>query len=79
MNIIYIVKKITLSITEDLLRRSQDYADQSGVDLNDLIVNLLKKAVDAPDIDPIQRFLSSTKEINIQTKGVKFIRDELYQ
>lgn len=79
MNIIYIVKKITLSITEDLLRRSQDYADQSGVDLNDLIVNLLKKAVDAPDIDPIQRFLSNTKEINIQTKGVKFIRDELYQ
>lgn len=72
------MKNLTLSIPDDLLRRSREYAAQQGTTLNEFIRNLLRQAVSPPEQDPIQKLLSHTRDIKIQTKDWKWNRNELY-
>ncbi len=72
------MRKVTISIQEDLLRRSHEYAAQQGCDLNELIINLLTRTVIPPELDPVQRIISNSEDIRIQTKDWKFNRDEIY-
>lgn len=68
------LKNITLSIPEELLSKSREYAASHGKSLNGMIREMLSKAVSTskPDYNQI------SKELEVDTK-LTFTRDELYE
>ncbi|MEZ4773272.1 MAG: DUF6364 family protein [Bacteroidia bacterium] len=72
------MKNITLSIPEDLLEKSREYALRHGTSLNEFIRNLLRKHVIGESDDPVQKLISHTSNIRIQTKDNKWNRSEIY-
>ncbi|MDH5382798.1 MAG: type II toxin-antitoxin system HicB family antitoxin [Cyclobacteriaceae bacterium] len=45
------MKNITLSIPEDILRRSREYAKKHGVSLNQMVRNLLSQTITGSEED----------------------------
>ncbi|MCB0562022.1 MAG: hypothetical protein H6573_13525 [Lewinellaceae bacterium] len=72
------MKNVTLSLPDDLLRRSREYAQQHGTSLNELIRNLLKRQVSPNESDPIQKLKNNTQRLSIQTKDWKWNRADIY-
>jgi len=74
------MKNVTLSIPEDLLKKSRDYAEKHGTSLNEFIRLLLKQAISHPEIDPVQKLIahSKSKHLLVETKAWKWNRSELY-
>ena len=74
------MKNVTLSIPDDLLKKSREYAEKHGASLNELIRLLLKQVVNPPENDPIQKLISrsQSKRLAINTKNWKWNRNELY-
>jgi metal-responsive CopG/Arc/MetJ family transcriptional regulator len=72
------MKNVTLSIPEDLLHRSREYAAKQGTSLNEFIRTLLRKTVNPPEYDPIQKLIEHTQQMQVRTKDWKWNRTELY-
>lgn len=74
------MKNVTLSIPDDLLTKSREYAEKHGTSLNEFIRLLLKQVVSPPDSDPIQKLIihSQNKHLAVNTKNWKWNRNELY-
>ena len=72
------MKNVTLSIPDDLLRKSRAYAEQHGTSLNEFIRTLLRQAVTPPGNDPVQKLMDNSRRLSVSTKGQKWNRDELY-
>ena len=62
------MKNVTLSLPDDLLRRSREYAQQHGTSLNELIRNLLKRQVSPNESDPIQKLKNNTQRLATRQK-----------
>ena len=73
------MKNVTLSMPDDLLAKSREYAEKHGTTLNDMIREYLKKTVKSDQSDFIKRLELLQQQVHIKTKGVKFDRDELYE
>lgn len=69
---------ITLSIDEDLLKRSRSYARSRGTSLNALVRNLLSNAASAPDTS-VDFLIERLKKSSGDSKGVKISREELHR
>ncbi|MFZ2897379.1 MAG: DUF6364 family protein [Saprospiraceae bacterium] len=61
------MKKITLSIPDDLLRKSREYAKQHGYSLDEFIQTLLQNAVMPPGNDPVQKLIDNSKRLGVRT------------
>lgn len=72
------MKNVTLSIPENLLRKSREYAKNQGTSLNELIRSLLRNHVDPEENDPVQRLIEHTNRLSINTKNLKWTRDDIY-
>lgn len=72
------MKNVTLSIPEELLRKSREYAQKHGTSLNEFIRTLLRQAVTPPGNDPVQKLIDNSDRLKVSTKGWKWNRDELY-
>ncbi|MBX2928423.1 MAG: ribbon-helix-helix protein, CopG family [Saprospiraceae bacterium] len=72
------MKNITLSIPEDLLDRSREYAEKHGTSLNEFIRALLRQTVTPPEGTPVQKLIRHTRRIKVSTKNWKWSRTELY-
>lgn len=72
------MKNITLSIPEDLLKKSREYAAKQGTSLNEFVRFLLKQAVSPSEYDPVQKLIDQSQQIKVKTKNLKWDRDELY-
>jgi len=72
------MKKITLSLPEDLLSRSREYAEKHGSSLNELIRTLLRPVVNPPEQDPIQKLINHSQRLSINTRDWKWDRSALY-
>lgn len=72
------MKNVTISIPEDLLRKSREYAQQHGASLNEFIRTLLRQAVTPPGNDPVQKLIDNSERLSVSTKDQKWNRDELY-
>jgi hypothetical protein len=72
------MKNITLSLPDDLLEQSRAYAQRQGTSLNELVRHLLRLQIHFHHGNPLDRFIRHTQEFSINTKSVKWSRDELY-
>lgn len=72
------MKNITLSIPEDLLVKSREYARKHGKSLNDMVRELLKTTVNQGSINYLDSIEKSRKNLGIDTRD-KFTRDEIYE
>lgn len=72
------MKNVTLSIPDDLLRKSREYAQKHGTSLNEFIRTLLRQAVTPPGDDPVQKLIDNSSRLGVSTKDRKWNRDELY-
>ena len=69
---------ITLSIEDDVLRRSRDYARAHGLSLNALVRQLLERAVAAPQQGSTDELFKLMDEAQGNSRGKRWTRDELY-
>lgn len=72
------MKNITLSIPEELLQKSREYAQKHGTSLNEMIRTLLIQTVTSAGMGPVQRLKDNTAWFEADTKGWKWNREELY-
>lgn len=72
------MKNVTLSIPEDLLKKSREYAKKQGTSLNQLIRNLLKNHVAPEEEDPVQKLIYNTNRLSVNTKNWKWNREDIY-
>lgn len=70
------MKNITLSIPDDLLTRSREYAESHGKSLNKMVRELLSQVVNQSKPN-YHELLDNNKDLEIDT-SVTFDRDELY-
>ena len=72
------MKNITLSLPDDLLDLSREYAQRHGTSLNELVRNLLRQQVFVQKGNPFERFIRHTEQHSISTKSIKWNRTDLY-
>jgi len=74
------VKNVTLSLPEDLLLKSREYAERHGASLNELIRTLLRQTVCPPEQDPIQKLIDHSQRLAVDTDTTdwKWDRAALY-
>jgi len=72
------MKNITLSMPDDLLRKSREYAEQHGKSLNKFIREILSKYIQNQQKTAIENLLRMSNQVSIKTKSVKWSRDEIY-
>ncbi len=72
------MKNVTLSIPDDLLAKSREYAAKQGTSLNQFIREMLKMYVKNQEESTIERLLDKSKKLSVKTKTVKWNRDEIY-
>lgn len=70
------MKNITLSIPEDLLIKSREYAQRHQTTLNQLVRDMLKRVVQQKN--PVDSLLEKSEQFAVNTKGTTFNRDEIY-
>jgi hypothetical protein len=73
------MKNVTLSMPDELLSKSREYAEKHGTTLNEMIRDYLKKTVKSDQSDFIKRLELLQQQVQIKTKGERFDRDELYE
>ena len=68
---------ITIRIDDDVLRRSQDYAQTHGMSLDALVCQLLERATVSTDrsTDELFRLMD---ELGADSEGTRWTRDSLY-
>jgi len=72
------MKNITLSLPDDLLDQSREYAQRQGTSLNELVRQLLRQQIHFHRDNPLERFIRHTEQFSISTKSIKWNRAELY-
>lgn len=72
------MKNVTLSLPDDLLHMSRQYAEKHGTSLNEFIRNLLKQAVAPQENDPVQKLIDHSYNLSIDTKNINWTREEIY-
>jgi len=72
------MKNITLSIPDDLLMKSREYAAKHGTSLNRFIREFLKQIVQNEDKTTIEKLLEKSDLYSTKTKPYKWNRDEIY-
>ena len=73
------MKNVTISMDDELLRRSREYAARQGTTLNSLIRGLLDQRVAEESVDWIDELFDLADESAGDSKGWQFNRDELYE
>ena len=72
------MKNVTLSIPDELLQLSREYAKRHGTSLNEFIRELLKRHVLNESDSPVDRLLKNSETYTVSTKSWKWNRDEIY-
>ena len=70
---------VTLSIDDDLLKKSRDYAVKHDISLNSLIRTLLKKTVESGSGLWLDECFTLMDQLRADSGGQKWRRSELYE
>ncbi|MDH5399724.1 MAG: DUF6364 family protein [Cyclobacteriaceae bacterium] len=73
------MKKITLSIPEDVLRRSREYAKKQGITLNQMVRNFLRQTIADQNENMEDRLDKIMDEMGVDTKNLDYNREDLYE
>lgn len=69
---------LTLSIDENLLKKSRDYAKSKGISLNNLVRELLSKTVQNNSTDWLDECFKVMDKSSANSYGKKWKREDLY-
>jgi hypothetical protein len=72
------MSNITLSVDDELLEKSREYARRHRISLNSLIRTLLKRTVDQDSSLWLEDAFEKADEVNIYSGESRWTRDELY-
>lgn len=72
------MKNVTLSIPDELLEKSREYARQHGSSLNEMIRALLRKTVEAKKTSFKSEMESYQQKLQVDTR-IKITRDDIYE
>ena len=72
------MSNITLSMPEDLLKQSREYARKNATSLNALIRDVLQKTVAKREKQWGQEVLEMAKRCSVRSNGKKWKREDLY-
>lgn len=70
---------ITISLDDDLIKESRDYAKKHNTSLNNLIRVLLKKTVSSSGSNWLDECFRLMDQANINSDGLKWSREDLYR
>jgi len=70
---------VTMSIDDDLLKKSRQYASRRNTSLNALIRQLLKKTVDSDSQEWLNECISLMDQVDSNSKGKKWTRSDLHE
>ena len=74
------MKKVTVSLDEELIQRSRDYAEQQGTTLNQLISDLLARTVAQDRKQRVSSFLEWSDQSQITPKDGSWLsREEAHE
>ncbi|MCC7521882.1 MAG: ribbon-helix-helix protein, CopG family [Flavobacteriaceae bacterium] len=71
------MKNITLSLPEDLIAKSREYARKRGMSLNELIRKYLKSNVSVDSKSTAEKLLEKRRDFKFDTK-ITWKREDLY-
>jgi metal-responsive CopG/Arc/MetJ family transcriptional regulator len=71
------MKNVTLSLPEDLLAKSREYARKRGMSLNELIRKYLKSNVSVDSKSTAEKLLEKRRDFKFDTK-ITWKREDLY-
>ncbi len=71
------MKNITLSLPEDLIAKSREYARKRGMSLNELIRKYLKANVSVDSKSTAEKLLEKRRDFKFDTK-ITWKREDLY-
>ena len=69
---------ITLSLEDDVLKRSREYARARGLSLNALVRQLLERAVSVPQDGSIDELFRLMDDLKADSRGRRWTREEIY-
>ncbi len=72
------MSNITLSVPDDLLKESRQYAQKHNTSLNALVRNLLEKIISRKKKGLLKSSFDAVDRSPVSSKGKKWTRDELY-
>lgn len=72
------MKNVTLSIPDELLKLSREYALRNGTTLNAFIRDLLRRNVMGGKQNPVDNLLDLADSIEVDTDKWKWNRNEIY-
>ena len=70
------MKNVTLSIPDELLAKSRDYAAEHNTSLNQMIRDILSNFVRKKST--VEKLLEKSDAFSIETEAFKWNRDEIY-
>lgn len=74
------VKNVTISLDEELIRQTREFAQKQGTTLNQLIRDLLTRTVEQDRKQKIVSFLQWTEKENIAPEGGTWLsREEIHE
>jgi len=73
------MKRITISMPEDLLQRCRQHAGEQGVSLNEFILASLRMTVGSHGDEAVERLMENSQRVRIETKGWRWDREEAYK
>jgi len=73
------MKNVTLSLSEELLVKSREYAQRHGTTLNQMIRDLLKRNVEKQRGSVAQSIVAHAKATEVSGKNYKWNRSDAYQ
>jgi hypothetical protein len=73
------MKNVTLSIPEDLLVRSREYARKHGTTLNQMVRDLLKRNVQTSKGSVADSIIEHADRTAVSMKGYKWNRNDAYE
>ena len=73
------MKNVTLSIPDELLLKSREYAKKHGTTLNQMIRDLLKRNVTDGESSVAKAIVSHAEKTAVSAKGYRWNRDDAYE
>ena len=70
------MRNVTLSVPDDLLVKSQEYARKHSTTLNEMILNYLRATINHSEVDPLDHIESHLDSLGIKTRSFSFNRDQ---
>jgi len=70
---------VTMSIDDELLKKSRKYAARHNTSLNALIRQLLKNEVESGSKEWLDECISLMDQIDVTSDGKKWTRSDLYE